>query len=315
MKAKIIAMFLAVVMVLSLGGCASSKGTPAPEVEPAQEDEVSRFTADELEGFWSSGSLTKEEIGTMFSAGEISSEVYEEFLSRMSEDVEFNAPEDESSERLEDSESPATSIDTSTLLTTHMIEFEDADGYQIRETIQISPIFREDDLEMAHALWGAPGNDVADFPSKEALCEASHQLEYIRSVDNYDMLEYIIGTFEVENLTNGFSITPDNPRGYIGILEADGGNDNTATLFNADSVSAVIYSSGIKCYGDGFITPVGDAKMKSDTWGPCAFVVALPNKYTPNQPDGYRYDEIEITFGNKGYGDSGYDVFRLAYYK
>lgn len=104
----IVAMFLVAVMVLSLRGCGSSSGTAVPATEFAQEDypedEGSRYTADELEGFWSSGSLTKEEIGTLFSAGEISSEVYEDFLSRMSEDVEFNAPEDEGTERPEDPE-------------------------------------------------------------------------------------------------------------------------------------------------------------------------------------------------------------------
>lgn len=318
MKRRIIMLLLTGALVAGLCGCGgSSSGSSLSSETVAEEDHASMETVepeepesievggegysfDDLVEMWSSGALLREEIVEMAMAGEIDYGVFEEF-SAFADEVWEN-------ENL-GSGNTTDDIDTSSLLTDYVLEYEDYDGYQIRETIQISPIFKEDDVETVYALWEALGNDMTEFPSKESLRNEN------RMLTNYQ-LEYVVGTYTIENLTDGFSITPDNPRGYTRALTAEG-NSNAATFFNNRSVSVVAYSSSIKYYSDIFAVVIGDPKMTSDIWGPRTFVIALPNAYTPNQPDGYCYDEIQIIFSynNQGsYDRSNYDSLKLEYY-
>ena len=201
-------------------------------------------------------------------------------------------------------------VDASELMATYTIEFEDYDGYTIRETCQLSPIFRHEDREIMYGLWEALGEDAGYFPMEEDFYDANHNLRNVRD-GGYNELEYIIGTFMVENLTDGYPITPDNPRGYSGVLMA-GNKVGSTGLFNTDSVSVVFYSDRSVYYGEDnlFEVKIGDAKMTADTWGPRPFVIAIPNKFTPNEPDGYRYDEQEMRFGYPEH-----ITFNLSYYE
>lgn len=307
MKKRFMAILLAGGLTLGLCGCGGGSSTSAmptpPEetVEPSVEDEAA-VAESEVE--------TEEADAKSYS-------IDEEQPDQISNDAESIAQPEESLEN----ENAESNADMLSLLSTHIIEYEDQDGYQIRETCQLSPIFREDDSEDMYALWEALGNDAADFPSEESLYDASHSMEYARDVDSCSNMEYIIGTYKIENLTDGFSITPGNLRTYVRALHAeqvtagDSEHDaNAANSFNLRSVSAVINTDGIVCYGEQDAVVIGNLKMTSDTWGPVCFVIALPNGATPNRPNGYRYDKISVEFGNKAYADSGYDVFELNYF-
>lgn len=214
-------------------------------------------------------------------------------------------------------ENESPSIDTSALLTEYVVEYEDSDGYQIRETVSLSPIFTEDDTQTMYALWEALGNDMADFPSEESLYGASWVLRNMRDSYSYDKLEYVIGTYMVENLTEGFPITPDKPRNFdrhlivehIPTLD-DEQDDDAAAIFKDSLVSMVMYQNGATYYGDPGAVTVGKPKMVSDVWGPNVFVIALPNGATPNRPNGYRYDKVKIKL-NLQYADE----FSLKYFR
>ncbi len=251
----------------------------------------------------------------MAATGEIGSETFEEFLARMEWSGESTM---QSGENL-NGESLAKNV-VEELLAEYVIEFEDFDGYKIRETIQLSPIFTEDDIEIAYALWGALGNDTSSFPSEESLYNTSYLLREMRDSFGCNELEYIIGTYALENLTDGFPITSDNPRSYQGALSTkqvsafDEEHDGNASHFiNVRSVSVVMYLDGATYYGEGNSTILSKAKMYSDTWGPCAFVIALPNGSTPNLPDGYRYDKTLILSTGMYFTDE-YDPITLKYY-
>ena len=261
------------------------------------------------------GALSKEAIAEMAATGEIGSETFEEFLARMEWSGESTM---QSGENL-NGESLAKNV-VEELLAEYVIEFEDFDGYKIRETIQLSPIFTEDDIEIAYALWGALGNDTSSFPSEESLYNTSYLLREMRDSFGCNELEYIIGTYALENLTDGFPITSDNPRSYQGALSTkqvsafDEEHDGNASHFiNVRSVSVVMYLDGATYYGEGNSTILSKAKMYSDTWGPCAFVIALPNGSTPNLPDGYRYDKTLILSTGMYFTDE-YDPITLKYY-
>lgn len=106
-KVKIILCVVMLLFLLSSCGSSGTSSTLAPAME-APEEEMSMgvtsdeaatseemygegyYSVDELVDMWSSGSLTKEEIEYMVAVGEISYETYEEFLSYMSDDQEFD---------------------------------------------------------------------------------------------------------------------------------------------------------------------------------------------------------------------------------
>ena len=97
------------------------------------------------------------------------------------------------------------------------------------------------------------------------------------------------------------------------MLQADDTSD-VATFFNYRCVTAVVYSDGITRYdGKDTVAVIGNATMTSETWGPHTFIITLPNKTSPNQPNGYRYDEMEIKFGVASCF-SYCDVVKLEYF-
>lgn len=119
MKRRFIAMSLVVVFMLGMlwygvssRGRSGSSATPAPPEEVAKlraEDgldamdeeaipevpDTEGYSVDELVNLWSSGILTKQDIESKAATGEISYEIYEEFLNYMSGDEEFDAMQSE----------------------------------------------------------------------------------------------------------------------------------------------------------------------------------------------------------------------------
>lgn len=303
MKRRFMAILLAGGLALGLSGCGGNSGSTTTLVPVATSTEESDVPEE--------GENT-EEVAQESEAEEES----------QSEETEIVEPEISEPEVVTESEAPTIDIDTSALLTTHVVEYEDQDGYTIRETCRLSPIFREDDAETMYALWEALGNDVADFPSEESLYGASYLLRDARDTCSCNKLEYIIGTYMIENLTEGFPITPDNPRTYAGQLATkhvsttDQEHDATAAdFFNVRSVVTIMQPSGAVCCGEQDAVIFGKAKMDSDIWGPCTFFIALPNGTTPNRPDGYRYDKIPIILSSHVYFYSDYDAFELTYFE
>ncbi len=305
MRKRFMVIFLAGGLVLGLWGCGSG-GISAEAPAPAPAEGVGVPEDPEVVQEIESSDEAEARGNGPVNPGEAEA-------SRLVE-TEATEPEVESEPTVESS---TVDVDTSALLTEHAIEFEDPDGYRIRETIQLSPIFTEDDMETVYTLWEALGNDVSSFPSEDSLYSKSYLLRNMRDSGE---LEYIIGTYAIENLTDGFPITPDNPRNYNGALYTnhvsafDEEHDGTASdLLNMHTVSMVMYNDGATYYGEEHSSVISAARMCSDTWGPCTFVVALPNMSTPNRPEGYRYDKTLILSTGMRFADE-YDPITLEYY-
>lgn len=297
MNKKIMAILLAGGLTLGLCGCGGggvSAEAPAP---------VETMT----DGSYTSMETVEEALPEKFEVSDDS-------------DGKEHTTEEDLFDRAEESqwdEGSMVDIDVAELLTTRSVEFEDMDGYTIRETCQLSPIFTEDDMETMRALWTALGNDIAIFPSYESMFDSGHS-------DNCDRLEYIIGTYAVENLTDGFPIMADNPRSYEGVLIPieDGKTpaqykEYAATHFRYDVVTMASYSNEVAYYASSTKSAglVCDVIMESDTWGPCTFIMAAPNCSTPNQPNGHRYDKLTLVLcGNHHMKGEEFVTFELSYY-
>lgn len=240
MRKRIITLLLTGGLMAGLYGCGGSSGDSLPTETATDDSYISMETVEEV--------LPEE-------TNEPESEILED--SEESDGGEYTTEEefvDQTEESWED-EGSVVDVDVAELLTTRAVEFEDMDGYTIRETCQLSPIFTEDDMETMRALWVALGNDIEIFPSYESMFDSGHR-------DSCDRLEYIIGTYMVENLTDGFSIVADNPRNYDGVLIPieDGKTpaqykEEAATHFRYDVVTMASYSNKVAYYG-------GSAKMR-----------------------------------------------------
>ena len=207
MKKRFMTILLAGGLTLGLCGCGGSSGDSSPSEPGAQEETAIAepaesalpevwYTTDDLLEMWDAGTLTKEDVIEIAEAGEMNDGTFEEMMNFIAREEEIAAQ----SEVIPESESTVMDVNTAELLTTYAVEFEDYDGYKIRAFCQLSPIFTEDSMKTAYALWEALGNDATTFPSEESLYDTSYLLRGARDSDNCDKLEYIIGTYAMENL-------------------------------------------------------------------------------------------------------------------
>lgn len=111
MKKRFMVILLAGGLTLGLCGCGSSGDSTAAPMPPtstveststqpvdevvSKESDAEGYSVDELVNLWSSGILNKQDIESKVATGEISYEIYEEFLNYMSGDEEFDATQSE----------------------------------------------------------------------------------------------------------------------------------------------------------------------------------------------------------------------------
>lgn len=341
MRKRFIAIFLAGGLMLEVCGC-GSKSVNADEyiaqmgpeevpvhysgssTEPANESvdneqKLGNYSANELVEMLSTGELLMEELETEVATGVIDYETYEEVLRLMSlpqyteaamEDImpeERGVPEgDTMTATDEPSEKPETNVNPADYMATYVWEYENGDGYQLRETICLSPIFNdsEEDMTDMYAMWAALGGTVDEIPSKDVLYEISRPLSNFHSINHFNNMKYIIGMRTVDNLTDGFSITAANPYIVSNVITVDSTIDNPNEDGNAETcvthsaTTLLFYDDDRKCEVSTPVgVPLGGAKMTSDTWGPVRFLVVLPDDVTPNRPNGFSYDSLHYMIG------------------
>ncbi len=331
MKRRFFAMFLASGLVMGLCGC-GSRTVSADDYEAQVEQEkppiqagdalisgptestidtmpagrcLDDYPVDKLIDMLSSGEITMADIESNVATGDVSYEDYEEILEYFPYELE---PEQDVG-KMETGgllEEPIANVNLANYMSTYVWEYEDFNGYRLRETINLSSIFSDTDDDTAdmYALWETLGGTVDEIPSKDELCEMSHHLREYQSTGHLSGVKYIIGTRTVENLTDDFPITVDNPYVVNNEITIDGTIDNPDEDANAkyavtrNATTLLFYDSGRKCevtVSAGI--PLGGAEMISDTWGPVRFIIILPNDVTPNQPNGFAYDSLQYMFG------------------
>ncbi|WP_022755436.1 hypothetical protein [Butyrivibrio fibrisolvens] len=210
--------------------------------------------------------------------------------------------------------------------------YKNEDGYILETKTTVSNLISLEAPNTATAAWTSLGGTADEIPD----------LYMCREIDNYwdntyETGYYIIGQTEVNNLTEGFSFTSDKAFTYSDLPWDDG--FTPGSLMGEEGIvdplglgfMRVIGNSGIKDFVSpnnsyleqpgwtiNFITP----NMTSDKWGPYRFIIALPNKKTPNSPEGYEglnnlywksysaFYETEESFRNSGY-DGDYKKVHL----
>ncbi len=173
--------------------------------------------------------------------------------------------------------------------TTMTRDITDNDGYVIRDTVVMSPWINGKDTETLQMVWDqvSGGKDFpvcGNFSNGVIYYPNGYTMYY-----DYDELIYTVGTIEAENVTPGFDLTESSARRHalgISTNRAPGVNDVSEWM-----IMSVVFSDGVSMYDvnsseygcGGFYFTVS---MKRNHWGKVPFVIACPQKYTPNEPDG-----------------------------
>ncbi|MBE5995856.1 MAG: hypothetical protein E7240_00700 [Lachnospiraceae bacterium] len=210
-----------------------------------------------------------------------------------SEEYTYEEPdyyEESYEDNYEESYEEMSSADPSAIRwTTMTCDTTDSDGYTTRQTVQMSPWIHGSDTETLQIVWGQVSGGKS-FP--DSGCFGSGTIYYPRDYTmfyDYDEIIYTVGTIEAENVTPGFDITESSPRRrLLGIStnRAPGVNDVSEWMimtaaFSNGCENYDVDSSEYGCGGFWFTVT-----MKSNHWGKVPFVIACPQKYTPNEPDG-----------------------------
>lgn len=189
-------------------------------------------------------------------------------------------------------------IDLSEIMTNHVVEYEDLDGYQIQETIRFSPIFCESDMDILLETWKALGGNAEEIPVGDKCYSWDSSAISTQKALGFTGGQYIVGDRTITNQTDGFPITSANAKNYALMIRMDT-NDLSADAYLAaeDSTMAFTFFGGrseqYRSRVGSFL--VGTALMEEDQWGPMRFIIVLPNKVTPNEPNGLDYSKIKYS--------------------
>ncbi len=211
--------------------------------------------------------------------------------------------------------------------------FVDSDGYQIEETIKISPYITFANNVGLEAAWSELGGNITEIPEVDYCRELLYNWKY--SEINAPM--YVVGEISVNNKTKGYDFTESNKHGVPLFIEFRA--DDTYDAFSEDGgvyfeslennnsnlgweITKVFFTDPAQYCGDGghgvlnyyssIVNPIfylGNASMNSNSWGPVRFVMIFPNKYTPAIPNGFTvYEHIEYIFGDNIFKLDTFDI-------
>lgn len=286
----------------SVGDAADAAAETVANSSITQDQPTPGTKVDELVDSWVSGTLTDDDIENMYSEGEIDSETYVSvFRILYGDDWE---PEEAQGKATIEPETPVASVDInlSEIMTEHVFEDEDLDGYRTQNTVYLSPIFRESDMDTLVAVWEALGGNADEIPIGEECYNWDSKLQRSLERSGFSGSQYIVGSWEILNCTEGFDLTPDSPRSFLLNMRMEP-DDNALPSGVYEAISQcsttyIFFDTGIeKSKSERGILPFGSAFMNSNQWGPTLFIIVLPDKVAPNLPNGYDCHNLLFDFG------------------
>ena len=264
---KLIALLLAAVMCFALTACGNSdgqlEGTPT-NTPPSIEESVPSL------------SETEEET-----AQEVADENGE---------LEDNTSLEDSIEEFDVVWSEVSYIDT------------DQDGYQYEIIWRFSPWILLSNEDIIKNIWddigqGSPLPQFDDWglkndsglyyrsnvPGFSILLGKTPSQDFFGFRMNY--MYYCLGTVQIRNITEGWSINENNSRSFYAQMQWDSvfKSDITNTAY---IIGRTFYKNGNNDAADGLLA---SAKLTHDNWGPVPFVLMAPENISPNNPDGEYY--------------------------
>ena len=169
----------------------------------------------------------------------------------------------------------------------------DTDGYVYEITLKVSPWILLSNTDIVNSAWSEVGksNTLPGFNSW-SLRQDSLGTYFRQGLSNgnstsyfaFNMSDmyYCVGTAQITNITEGWSIDASSPRSLYFGLQWVSSFDKSAYA-GVYAIGRVFYSNETT---DGCNGLAHSAKMTSDHWGPVSFVIMAPENFSPNYPDG-----------------------------
>jgi len=200
------------------------------------------------------------------------------------------AVSEESSESVESSQVKESEVDiewTEVVYTT-----TDSDGYIYEITFNLSPWILLSNTEFVEAAWAevGAGNTLPGFDDwgldqsndhfRQGIPMGGLTNHFYASMND---MYYCIGSFQIENITDGWRISSENPRSTYVKMSWISSYDRDSVYGGAYAIGRTFYSNGFEDESDGVNT---NAKLSKDSWGPVPFIIMAPENFSPKFPSG-----------------------------
>lgn len=204
---------------------------------------------------------------------------------------------------------PAVDIDWTTIV----VNTHDMEGYTYAVTFKLSPFIFISSTAILNSAWSVVGkNNTLPTPNNLSLQKKGNN--YIRELDSaflyshYNLIAsnltdmyYCVGSVSVKNTTEGWDITSSDYRTFEMLFEFVTEQNDYRVATN--SMGRIFYSSEYRDYHSGIrINP----KLEGNNWGPCSFMIVMPETFSPNSPNGSVYNDLLNKTGFVVAGDSVY---------
>jgi|GEM_PF-7072498 len=190
--------------------------------------------------------------------------------------------------------------------TTVVCHKSDGDGYQYEIEVKLSPWILLSNTSVINSAWDAVSHgyelptynswgvdDTFGRPSVEGRESDFGQSGYRMSCSHgISDMYYCVGTIQIKNITDGWSIDSNNPRSPDLVLKCKSYKEYTkyaASEYLSFTAGQLFAGDNSKQYIEGVrVSPL----MNSDYWGPVPFVLMAAENFSPNTPDGGYYDFV-----------------------
>lgn len=194
--------------------------------------------------------------------------------------------------------------------TTATVTRTDNDGYKYEITYRFSPWILLSNTDVVEKAWKEVNRNNDTLPSFNDWGLSHNGNVYKRDIDygKYfyatamtDMY-YCVGSFEIKNITEGWSITENSSRSFDFSFA---NNYNYYKPIENRHILRIFYSNGAKDTTTWFS---GSAKLTSNKWGSVPFILMTAESFDPNNPNGKFLADIQkVAIGDKYLGVIGKD--------
>ena len=218
-------------------------------------------------------------------------------------DPDKNIYDEDANLELENSSVPFVNIN----FQSYTINLADRDGYQYEVILKLSPWILASQSDTLNFAWSQLGN-------RNTLPDFNDWKIHGRDLENweYNDIYYMVGQISVKNVSSGFDFSESNPgEPSITFEFKDSNSFLLGKGYDSSGYKELGTCEGHKGYNEAVcISPI----MRQNNWGPISIIFAMPDKISPNFPNGQNYEnyingnESSLFVSTKWYGNGEYII-------
>lgn len=177
---------------------------------------------------------------------------------------------------------------------TETFTLKNSDGYEFEISLKYTPWILQSNTDLVKSAWQQLGQ-TSEIPTIDKGWNTKKYVGDYYSLGNLfnekmNDMYYILGTFSVKNITEGWSFSSDKPGNISFGMAFPYKPAGYTTERHICLLYKVYYSEPVI---KGVYQAFFSSYMKSNTWGPAAFIIGAPEYFSPNKPEGTAIEYIE----------------------